>query len=424
MAQTKLDLSDNKFEQLSTEILHLSGSTHLFGEFLLESGSTLSILPNVGAGKVLTSDGGGTATWQVSIGGGVTGATNGLGIINNTVCLGGNLNTNTVIDITTKNLCLCSGINLNRIIVLDQSNDELKLSWADSGNTCNGHASFNATNVSLVSQYAGGGCVAGILLAHSDNRICLNSAGSYRTYHNACGLWYTDNYSGSATDRWLTDKAYVDSHSGGGGITGGTNGLHIDGTNLQNLALGGCLCCATTIDIKCNTFLVCGAIGVCFIKITESSAPASTITLNSCCCTSVCGNCGVDIHANKNLSIGFNGTGIITDSTATPLGLQYASDAYRANFTNCSLVTKCYVDVQINSHSALSEFTITGDSTATGFTINHAKNKQFVAVEIVRGSSPYDTVYTSVQRPNANCVCIFFDTAPASGQQYKILITS
>ena len=54
------------------------------------------------------------------------------------------------------------------------------------------------------------------------------------------------------------------------------------------------------------------------------------------------------------------------------------------------------------SSSSLSEFTITGNSTATGFTVNHAKNKQFVAVEVVRGSSPYDTVYTSVQRPNVN----------------------
>lgn len=74
------------------------------------------------------------------------------------------------------------------------------------------------------------------------------------------------------------------------------------------------------------------------------------------------------------------------------------------------------------TYSSLSEFTITGNSSATGFTINHAKNKQFVAVEIVKNSSPYATIYTNVERTNANCVCVTFDTAPTIGQQYKILI--
>jgi hypothetical protein len=74
--------------------------------------------------------------------------------------------------------------------------------------------------------------------------------------------------------------------------------------------------------------------------------------------------------------------------------------------------------------SSLSEFTITGNSSATGFTINHAKNKQFVGVEVVRNSSPYPTVYTNVYRTNANCVCVTFDTAPTTGLEYKILIIS
>jgi len=78
---------------------------------------------------------------------------------------------------------------------------------------------------------------------------------------------------------------------------------------------------------------------------------------------------------------------------------------------------------QAGGGSSLSIFTITGNSSATGFTVNHAKNKQFVGVEIVKNSSPYQTVYTDVQRTNANCIYITFDTAPSTGQQYKILIT-
>lgn len=64
---TKPNLSDRKFEQLSGETLHLSGSTYIhdYGTFQLESGATLSILTDAGIGKILTSDANGVATWQV-----------------------------------------------------------------------------------------------------------------------------------------------------------------------------------------------------------------------------------------------------------------------------------------------------------------------------------------------------------------------
>lgn len=70
------------------------------------------------------------------------------------------------------------------------------------------------------------------------------------------------------------------------------------------------------------------------------------------------------------------------------------------------------------------EFTITGNSVNTGFTITHNKCSTYVGVQIVKNTSPYPTIYTSVIRPTINTVCIMFDTAPANGQEYKILITS
>jgi hypothetical protein len=73
-------------------------------------------------------------------------------------------------------------------------------------------------------------------------------------------------------------------------------------------------------------------------------------------------------------------------------------------------------------NASLSTFTISGDSTTTGFTVNHALNKQFVNVELSKAASPYSTVYTNVDRINANNVCITFDTAPPSGTNYNILI--
>ena len=79
-----------------------------------------------------------------------------------------------------------------------------------------------------------------------------------------------------------------------------------------------------------------------------------------------------------------------------------------------------YTCAQINNK--LGAYVITGNSTNTGFTITHNKNSTSVMVEIMKNTSPYSTVYTSVSRPNVDCVCISFDTAPANGTQYKILI--
>jgi hypothetical protein len=217
MAQTKLDLSDNKFEQLSNEILHLSGCTHVFGQFQLESGSTLSILPNHDTGKVLTSNSGGTATWQVipTIIIPITGATNGLGVTGKKIKLGGALTGNTTIDILTSDLYLCSSTNINRGISLNQTGNELKLSWGDATSACTASISVNDLNVSLSSLYSGGGCAAGLEITHVDNRICFSSTGSNKTYHDNRGFHYVCNYSVGADSRWLPDKGYVDSKVSG-----------------------------------------------------------------------------------------------------------------------------------------------------------------------------------------------------------------
>lgn len=62
---TKPNLKDGKFEQAQSDILHLSGGTHIYGQFLVQSGGTFSILSNAGVNKVMTSDSGGTGTWQI-----------------------------------------------------------------------------------------------------------------------------------------------------------------------------------------------------------------------------------------------------------------------------------------------------------------------------------------------------------------------
>ena len=66
MFTTKINLSDSKSQQLSGQTVSLSGCTHTYGQLTINSGATLSILPNHGIGKVLTSDGNGNAIWQTS----------------------------------------------------------------------------------------------------------------------------------------------------------------------------------------------------------------------------------------------------------------------------------------------------------------------------------------------------------------------
>lgn len=95
---TKLNLNECKFEQLTTETLNLSGCTNIFGNLIIKSGGTISILDNHGMGKVFTSDDNGNGFWGEGF---VTGFTNGLIKYNNqNVCLG----TPSDIDNTTINL--------------------------------------------------------------------------------------------------------------------------------------------------------------------------------------------------------------------------------------------------------------------------------------------------------------------------------
>jgi len=77
---TKPNFSCTKFEQCSTDVMNLSGCTQIYGIFDIESGATLSICDNVGAGKVLTSDASGVATWETPAAQGITAISGGSGM--------------------------------------------------------------------------------------------------------------------------------------------------------------------------------------------------------------------------------------------------------------------------------------------------------------------------------------------------------
>lgn len=333
---TKPNLSSDKFEQFGNEILNLSGCTQIFGQLHIESGATFLMLSNHGVGKILTSDANGIGTWQINTGSAsITGATNGLGVTNKNICLGGDLNANTIINVGTNNLCLCSSTCPNREISLSNTNDSINLSWSDTANTCIGCVNINPLSVSILSQYAGGGCSANVLIEHADNRICLGSAGTYRTYHDEKGLWYVNDYSSGATDRWIPDKKYVDSVvSGGtgGGITGATNLGTGNGTLFTSISDNSLqfksLSAGTNITLSCNANYVT-------INSTASGS-GSGIGWSNLANGSTIAGCGTVASAstvNCNTAFGVCALDSITSSACSNVAMGYK--------TLQSLTTRC-----------------------------------------------------------------------------------
>jgi len=114
---TKINLNSNKIEQCSDEVLNLSGCTQIYtgGQFIFNSGATLSISANAGTGKVWTSDASGIGTWQISSGSGgtgtgtITGGANGLSTSGANIILGGALTGNTIIQMPSNNNLIISG---------------------------------------------------------------------------------------------------------------------------------------------------------------------------------------------------------------------------------------------------------------------------------------------------------------------------
>lgn len=603
MAQTKLDLSDGKFEQCTSEVLHLSGCTRVFGQFQLESGSTLSILSNHGAGKVLTSDAGGNGTWQVISGNsGIINASNGLTRIGTTdVVLGGVLTGNTCISTNLGNLTITGNTNAfgiysdsnapiigigdylsplgglhyiyldsvttllhnsdgsdyyidlyqiptslyicaQNIMNLDYSCIYFDSTYANFAACCSSSGYSNQiylqpTNVCIGSthsyididtlnkftyitqengsassficigsastwHYSTNGVDSVSQICHCGGSICLNTCdyivGKYTqlnintdiisiegyTPTGFTGVQYASDYSANYTNRSLVDKEYVDTHSSSGtsnsgqnitkficqpshgfivgdviGWSGGTyNKAIADGlyngevlglvskcynANCFNLVQTGYVTGLTSLSANTTYFLSTTTPGLLStinptgntliskaVLVATSSDTAWVLSYPGYIVTTGSSGGGISVACNGLTTDGttvclggtLTGTTTIIDSRGTPTGIEYGGD-YSNTYTNRSLVDKGYVDTR-TSGTTLHAYTITGDSVTTGFTVTHNLNETFVGIEIVKNTNPYPTVYTNTSRPTANSVCITFDIAPDTGQEYKILIFS
>lgn len=218
----------------------------------------------------------------------VSGATNGLHLINSgtTVALGGNLLSGTTIN----------GQNLYEINLIDLSGF---------------HVSGGTTEIMLVP--------AGITLSHSGTSVSLDS--------NA-GLTYDADYSANYNVRSLPDVGYV---------TGLTSGLqsqinYISGVTDTKLAISTYSAFTATTDTRLDTIEA--------DYITGATNGLSKVGAHDVCF-------GGTIANATNISLSSGSSLTFIDNRPNKVGLQYGAD-YSADFTSNSLITKLYADAIVS----------------------------------------------------------------------------
>lgn len=402
---TKPNLSCEKFEQLSGDILYLSGSTNIHGTFLIEDSGSFCVANGAGSGKVLTSDVYGKATWQSPA------SSSSSEKISKTI-------TQSSHGFAVGDVVGFSGGTYNKAIADGTYDGEVIGIVIESG----------SSNVFTISQ---AGYVTGLtgLVTSCTYFLSDTTAGLLTTFSptgdsriSKTMLIATSSSSGYV----LPYAGYVvtTGETGGGTITGGINGLGDDGN--FNICLGGSLINPTTINATtANTFTLCTP--------AHSIGLGNAICLNSNSDTNIrVDSCAIQMNAcattgNNALLVTIGSGNFRVYDFDSGYGIQYGDD-YSATYSSRSLVDKEYVDLAIsaatsgNTGSALSVFLISGNSSATGFTVQHNCSSQFVMVQVVEAASPYSTVYTDVLRINANCVCVTFDSPPTTGTNYRILV--
>lgn len=387
--ETKLNLNSCKSKQISGDTLNLSGCTNIFGKFEVESGGTISILSNRGAGKVLTSDANGLATWQTNtIITPITGATNGLCKYNTqNICLGG----------------LLTNVDTNLFLT---------------GNSFNVYSN----NVGIFLNDISGSCAT--IICGSGATICLNGCASISSKYgdvlnmrsgstvfcsaSGIGIEYDADYSGNYTPRSLVDKSYVtgltsslderldylgvwsgltntklDYLSVWSGttqdvvsraITGATNG--ICAYDAQNVCLGGVVTNGVDIGMSNSDFAITGPaswliLGNSSNKFAYLCASGTSLYLAE--------DCAILISSSGSLN--FNETGITISSSSK--GIQYLS-CYHDTYVPRSLVDKEYVDNMVftgTSSNGITGATNLGSGNGTIFTnvTNHKINLKTIS---------------------------------------------
>ena len=239
------------------------------------AGNTLRFRSIVGSGdttvtqtdeQIIIWSSGGTG----GSGTGLTTAMNGLTDDGTNVCLGGTLITSTTIDANSNpftvcsasTLCLqtCAGASLSMVDILGMykfvqlSNGDVipsRLSLSPAGIVClSGGKSWVCLNGTVAPPYAlsAGLITSADTFCNAELRICGCDNPSLYTSSHSQPINYAGDYSANFTNNSLVTKAWVLANAtggtGGGSITGGTNGLGYIG---KDICLGGALTTSTAI---------------------------------------------------------------------------------------------------------------------------------------------------------------------------------
>ena len=202
---------------------------------------------------------------------------------------------------------------------------------------------------------------------------------------------------------------------------------------------GGCAWCSDSIVIGESSCSLCFS-SIAIGRLNKSLA-CETVTIghvnHACALRSyVLGGCNNKICSGNTLTTLVGGHSLTLDGTGfseyvvvpnlsiycTPTTGACTDSVLVWNSTDKKVKRVPYLSGSTSGFALCCSLSIIGNSSATGFTLTHNLNKQFVNVQIVESASPYATIYTDVQRPNANCIYVSFDTAPLSGINYCAII--
>ena len=164
-------------------------------------------------------------------------------------------------------------------------------------------------------------------------------------------------------------------------------------------------------------------------------APATKASLNIDTLKAV----GLDISGNADIdgtletdALSINGTtvtataaeiNLIDGGTARGTTALASADGFLHNDNGTMRMTRVSKIYDYVASLLTSEGDITGDGSNREFTHDHAFGTRNVMVQVVEAQSPYETVFVDVKRNTTDQITINFETAPATGTDYKVLVT-
>lgn len=170
------------------------------------------------------------------------------------------------------------------------------------------------------------------------------------------------------------------------------------------------------------------------LYLTKSGVTAGTyqgLTIDKYGRVTAASNMGYTTNTGTVTSVGITNGGGLTIS-GSPITTSGSITVGHSNSVTAQTTQAVYpIKIDANGHisaygsavTILKKYTgtITGDASATTFTITHNLSSRDVSVQVYDGST-YEEVVTDVTRSTTSAVTIGFAVAPASGKTYKVVV--